>query len=145
MLKFAKIIMLVSVLKAQGKDVAANSKATTDNSMAKLLDKLTEKLADRGLKSPHLKELDNTVLGKPARQESVPKTEAARPSPRLLLPTLPSKEAFTQAAQNAAIGGVAVLAGTAGVAETAMKLTAAAHVARTMFAKDNERIVGNPA
>jgi hypothetical protein len=109
-----------------------------------LIDTLVEKLADRVLKSPHHKELDNTVLGKPARQKPVHNTEAVSPFPRLLLPTLPTKETVKKTAIHVAIGGYAVVAGPVAVAETAAKLAAAAHVARTFLAKDNEPVVGNP-
>lgn len=152
---FVMIIMLVFGLKAHGKDMASNSTAKTEDSVdklikeeeshLKLIDMFTEKLAERVLKSPHLKELDNSVLGKPARQEYVHNTEALSPFPRLLVPTLPTKEIFTKGAQHVAIGGAAVVAGTAGVAETAATFAAATHVARTILGKGNKPVVGIPS
>jgi len=140
---FVRIIVLVFLVEVQGHYAAANFKTKTEHSRANLIDKLTERLADQVLKSPNLRELDNTVLGKPARQESIHNTETV--SPLLPFTTLPTKETFTKAAQNAFIGGAAVAAGTAGIAETAATFGVAAHVARNLFANRNEPVVGNPS
>lgn len=162
MCRISAVVLFAFVVLSESKELAEKHGTNVQYlGKSKLVNKLAEKMvtvkkvanALNGW-SPDSTKLDDATLGKAGSQEAfrdkvyishfgainLPKNPAQASSARQ--PSLPSSKQIKEAAKRVAIAGAAVASVSMGAAESAAKMTAAAHVASSIMRNANKQAYG---